>query len=196
MATIEDSIAALTTATTAVTTAVGVQQTSVANAIAQFSSAFARIAQLNMVNNTADIDKVISTAVTAALALKQPTLVSGVNISTVNGVSLMGGQPLVIARSATSLNRVLYDNRSSLRSTTSQVDDSTVVESLGLFMWTNTQFEPDDDETCFTTFSGQWLLQSPASDLLDAWSLYDTCVNDDWKEDELARIATYISNNK
>lgn len=191
MATIEDSIAALTTATTALSSAVAVQQNSVNNAIAQFNAAFSRIAQLNLVNNTADIDKVISTAVTASLALKQPNLVSGVNISTVNGVSLMGGQPLVIARSATSLNRVLYDDRNNLRLTISQVDDSTVVDSLGLFMWTNTQLEPDDDETCFTTSTGQWLLKTPANDLLEAWSIYETSINDDWKEDESIRFAAF-----
>jgi hypothetical protein len=102
----------------------------------------------------------------------------------VNGISLLGGLPLVIARSATSLNRVTYDNRGTLRSTVSIIDDSSLVEGLGLFMWTDTQLEPDDDETCFNTPNisitvgavttvtpaGQWLLQVPATDLLADWN--------------------------
>ena len=118
---------------------------------------------------------------------------SGVNISTVNGVSLLGGEPLVIARSATSLNAVAYADRGTLRASVSQVDDSTVVEGLGLFMWVNSQDEPDDDETCFTTATGQWLLKAPAFDLLEAWNLIEKSVIDDWIEDEQVRFAKYLA---
>lgn len=45
---------------------------------------------LGNVNNTSDADKPISTAVQAALNAKQATLVSGTNIKTVNGQSLLG----------------------------------------------------------------------------------------------------------
>ena len=209
--TIETSVAALTTSTTALLTAVGTQQTAVATAVAGFATTTARVAALDKVENTTDLGKRISTAVQAALDAKQPTLESGVNISTVNGQSLLGGQPLVIARSATSLNSVLYDNRATLRATTSQVDDSTLVEGLGLFMWVNTQTEPDDDETCFntpavsalvlgvltvTTPAGQWLLQAPSLDLIAAWNLHETAYTDDWREDEPKRFAAYLLANK
>lgn len=195
--TIESSVAALTASTTALIGAVAVQQSAITAATSAFTGVTARVTTgLNLVDNTKDIDKPVSTAAALALGLKQANLVSGVNISTVNGFSLLSGEPLVIVRSATSLNLVAYSNRSGLRSTTSQVDDSTVVEGLGLFMWTNTQTEPDDDETCFTTATGQWILQAPAWELIDAWGIHESSYVDDWREDEPIRFAAYLANNK
>ena len=195
---IEDAVSALTTSTTALTTAVGTQQLAVTTAVAGMVAVTNRVnTGLNNVDNTHDADKPVSTLTTAALALRQATLVSGTNISTVNGLSLLNGGDLVIARSATSLNRILYDNRANLRATTSQLDDTTVVEGLGLFMWANTQLEPDDDETCFnTTTTGQWLLQVPAWELIDAWNVFEASTVDDWREDEPTRMAAYILANK
>ena len=194
---VEDAVSALTTATTALTTAVGTQQLAVTAAVAAFSATTARVNALNNVENTTDINKPVSTATQTALGLKQVVLVSGTNISTVNGQSLLTGSPLVIARGATSLNRILYDDRANLRSTTSQLDDSTMVEGLGLFMWANTQLEPDDDETCFSTgTTGQWLLQVPAWELIDAWALFDYSTTEDWREDEPTRAAAYILASK
>lgn len=195
--TIETSVAALTTSTTALINAVGTQQITVENAVASFNNVIQRVyTELNLVNNTPDLNKPVSILTKELIDTKQASLISGVNISTVNGFSLLGGEPLVIVRSATSLNRVLYDDRGTLRFLTPQVDDSTVVESLGLFMWTNSQVEPDDDETCFTTSDGQWLLQAPAWDLINAWSLHETSISDDWREDEPNRFASYLINNK
>lgn len=195
--TIESSVSALTTSTTALTNAVGTQQTAVTNAVAAFTATTTRVNALNNVDNTTDVNKPVSAAVTVALALKQAVLVDGTNISTVNGQSLLSGSPLVIARGATSLNRILYDNRANLRATTSQIDDSTMVEGLGLFMWANTQLEPDDDETCFsTTTTGQWLLQVPAWELIDAWALFEYSTTEDWREDEPTRVAAYILASK
>ena len=189
---IEDAVAALTTSTTALTNAVGTQQLAVTAAVASMVAVTTRVnTGLNNLDNTADVNKPVSTAGLAALATKQATLVSGTNISTVNGLSLLSGTPLVIARSATSLNSVAYDSRATLRTMSPQVDDSSVVEALGLFMWVNTQLEPDDDETCFNTASGQWLLKAPAWDLIDAWNLIEKSIIDDWMEDEPTRYAKY-----
>lgn len=194
--TIESSVADLTSATTALTTAVGTQQLTVTNAIAAFADVTSRVTTgLDNVNNTSDLDKPINTLTQNALDLKQVSLVSGVNISTVNGQSLLSGDSLVIVRSATSLNKIAYDDRGTLRSTTSEVDDSSVVDGLGLFMWVNTKEEPDDDETCFTTTNGQWLLQAPAWDLLNAWNSYDASILEDWMEDEQTRFVTFLLNN-
>lgn len=190
--TIELAVANLTTSTTALTTAVGLQQVTVTNAITTFANVTSRVnTGLNNVDNTRDLAKPISTLTQTALNTMQPTLVSGTNISTVNGRSLLGGQPLVIVRSATSLNAVAYDDRNTLRSSVSEVDDSTVISGLGLFMWVDTQDEPDDDETCFTTATGQWLLKAPAWDLLAAWDMIEKSVMDDWIEDEAKRYAVY-----
>lgn len=49
---------------------------------------------LGNVDNTADADKPISTATQAALNAKQGTLVSGENIKTINGVSILGSGDL------------------------------------------------------------------------------------------------------
>jgi hypothetical protein len=194
--TIESAVAALTASTTALTTAVGTQQLAVTAAVGNFTATTNRVNALNNVNNTADADKPVSTATVTAIALKQATLVSGINISTVNGQSLLGGSPLIIERSATSLNRVTYDNRATLRALSPQLDDSTMIESLGLFMWINTKLEPEDDETCFNTANGQWLLRVPAWDLLDAWDLHEQSITDDLREDESLRFAAYILANK
>ena len=190
---IEDAVAALTTANTALVTAVGTQQLAVTAAVAGMTAVTSRVnTGLNYVDNTHDADKPVSLAAAAALGLKQATLVSGTNISTVNGQSLLGGQPLVIARSATSLASLAYASRASLRATTSQADDSCVIEGLGLFMFVTTQFEPDDDETCFTNAGGQWLLSAPAWDLIDAWGLMEKSVIDDFIEDAPAKFAPHL----
>jgi len=194
--TIETEIAALGTATTALTSAVLTQQTSVAAAVAIFEDTTSRVNALNLVDNTTDADKEVSTAQQTALDAKQITLVSGTNISTVNGVSLLGGSPLVIARSATSLVALAYQDRATLRSVPqlpSVLDDSVVIEGLGLFMFVDTTQEPDDDETCFTATTGQWLLSVPAYDLLSAMALVEDSYRDDLDEDESTRFAAYFA---
>jgi hypothetical protein len=191
--TVESEIAALSTAATALVNAVALQQIQVSNSVSAFELTTVRVnTGLNLVDNTSDINKPVSTALLNALELKQPLLKSGVNISTVNGISLLDGKPIVISRSATSISAVSYLDRGTLRLSVNQVDDSVVVEGLGLFMWVSSKEEPDDDETCFTTSSGQWLLSLPAVDLLNAWNMHDSSYEDDWREDEPNRFADYI----
>jgi hypothetical protein len=191
--TIESSVAALTDATTLLTGAVAAQQTSIEVAVAQFSDITAIVnSQLDNVDNTSDTDKPVSDATVTALGLKQDTLVDGLNISTVNGQSLMGGQPLVIQRSATSLSFVSYEDRGGLRSLSPQADDSVVVEGLGLFMFFDSQDEPDDDETSFNTELGQWLLTAIAYDLYEAMALDEAAIRDELDEDEPLRFEAYL----
>ena len=65
---------------------------------------------------------------------------------------------------------VLYDDRGTLRSTESATGVPVVVQGLGLFVWVSGSDEPDDDETCFATENGRWLLEAPHWDLLaQAW---------------------------
>lgn len=52
---------------------------------------------LGNVDNTSDLDKPLSTAEIAALAGKQETLVSGTNIKTINGTSVLGSGNIVIS---------------------------------------------------------------------------------------------------
>jgi hypothetical protein len=195
--TIESAVADLTTATTNLTASVGVQQSAVAAAVATFAATTATVNDdLNLVDNTSDADKPVSTATQAELDLKQVTLVSGVNLSTINGNSVLSGIPLVVERSPTSLASLSYNLRYTLNSDpaignpANVVDDSVVVEGLGTFMWVDTQLEPDDDETCFSTpSSGQWLLAVPAYDLISAYELVEDAVVDEFIEDQLLQQA-------
>ena len=52
---------------------------------------------LGNVDNTADADKPVSTATQTALNAKQATLVSGTNIKTINGTSLLGSGDITIS---------------------------------------------------------------------------------------------------
>jgi hypothetical protein len=195
--TIETEVAALTSATTSLTDAVAVQQASVDAARVLFAATTATVDNdLNLVDNTADADKPVSTATQTALDAKQLTLISGDNISTINGQSILGGVPLVVERSPTSLVYLAYDQRGTLKldptagNQPNAVDDSVIVEGLGMFMWVDTQLEPDDDETCFSTPStGQWLLVTPAFDLIEAYELVEDAYVDEFIEDQIAAQA-------
>jgi hypothetical protein len=192
--TIESEVAGLTTTAQNLFNAATTSKTAVDDAVALFAATTSRVVdELNNVNNTADADKPVSDDTATALGLKQDTLVDGTNISTVNGVSLLSGTPLVIERSATSLSERAYEDRGVLRGLTPQVDDSVLVEGLGLFMFVSSQDEPDDDETCFTTASGQWLLSVPAFDLTDAMGMYEEAIRDELDEDENIRFEAYLT---
>lgn len=146
--------------------------------VAAFAVTIGRVAELDEVENTADKDKIISDLTLLEIAKKQDVLVDGLNLSTVNGISLLSGTPLVVERSATSLVSLNYESRGSLRSPANPLpvkDDSVVIEGLGLFMYVGSTVEPDDDETCFTAKDpvsaapiGQWLLRVPSFEWQDA----------------------------
>jgi len=59
---------------------------------------------LGNVDNTSDLNKPLSTLATQALLEKQPLLVSGTNIKTINGQSLLGSGNLIITSPVTSVN--------------------------------------------------------------------------------------------
>jgi hypothetical protein len=198
--TIETEVAALTASTTDLLNAVAAQQITVDDAVEQFTASIDTINNdLNNVDNTSDADKPLSDAGQIALDAKQSTLVSGTNISTINGVSVLEGGDLVIARSPTSLAKIGYEERGTLTSDPvlpnlpNVVDDSIIVEGIGLLMWHDTLDEPDDDETCFSTPSGQWLLHLPEYDLLSAWSLVEDSLRDELDEDEEIRFNSYLT---
>jgi hypothetical protein len=157
--TIETEVAALTTSTTALVTAVGLQQITVDAHIAAFDAVTNKVnTELNLVDNTADADKPVSTATQTALDLKQVSLVSGVNIKRVNGIDLTGAGDATILFSSTSMTKFQYDDRGDMRNLSPQLDDAAIIVGMGLYTWTNTKDEPDDDETCFSTATGQWVL--------------------------------------
>lgn len=88
-------------------------------------------------------------------------------ISTVAGVQSINGR-----QGSIDLPRVLgYDGRAALR--TDEISAHAIVDGLGWFRWVAGSDEPDDDESCFSTNAGRWLLQVPHWDLWNAWTLPD-----------------------
>lgn len=63
---------------------------------------------------------------------------------------------------------ISYDNRSQLKQASGSTGELREVEDLGIFMFVSGLVEPDDDETCFATTSGAWILQSPSVDVVDS----------------------------
>jgi hypothetical protein len=193
---IETEIAALTAATTALTQAVSVQQANVDAAVAAIVLTKERVEELANVENTSDQDKPLSIANSLALDEKQETLVSGSNISTVNGVSLLGGGPLVIARGAVEIPILNYNNRDTLRHPVLPLPltgDVLNMEHLGQLQYTTTFDYVDDDEMVIeavdpadgVTPIGQWVLTIPAFEWTQAQKMFENAVLWEWMEDEL-----------
>jgi hypothetical protein len=63
-----------------------------------------------------------------------------------------------------------YDNRNDLRSVDGPADSYALIQGLGLFKWEAGSTEPDDDESCFATTSGRWLLEAVSWDVVSEWS--------------------------
>ena len=85
-----------------------------------------------------------------------------------------------------------YDNRATLRSQTPAAGEQAIVDGLGLFVWESASTEPDDDESCFATATGRWLLQAAHWDLVDAWQLPEVEERDAYDEDEPLRFAAKV----
>lgn len=122
-----------------------------------------------------------------APSTKQDTLVSGTNIKTINGQSILGAGNIEIQGGVSS---VAYDNRDSLRSQSPVNGEMAVIDGLGLFVFATGSDEPDDDESCFATSTGRWLLQAAHWDLVDAWQLPESEERDAYDEDEPLRFAS------
>ena len=80
-----------------------------------------------------------------------------------------------------------YAQRGDLRASGGQF---AVVDGLGLFQHVAGSDEPDDDESCFATATGRWLLQAAHWDLVDAWQLPEIEERDAYDEDEPLRFAS------
>lgn len=91
-------------------------------------------------------------------------------------------------RSIPDATKIEYENRDSLRSMIPSNDDKAIIDGLGLFIFESDSEEPDDDETCFATANGRWLLEAVHWDLVDAWQKPDDEVRDEWDEDEAERL--------
>ena len=117
----------------------------------------------------------------------QVDLVSGTNIKTINGQSILGAGNIEIQGGVSS---VAYDNRANLRSQSPVNGEMAVIDGLGLFVFATGSDEPDDDESCFATATGRWLLQAVHWDVVDTWQLPDDEARDAYDEDEPLRFAS------
>lgn len=86
--------------------------------------------------------------------------------------------PLRVRQAISALSKniavIAYADRANLRSTSPATDDLALVENLGLFVFKEGSDEPDDDESCFATASGRWLLEAPHWNVIDSWQLPDS----------------------
>lgn len=98
------------------------------------------------------------------------------------GVSSINNQ-----QGAVELPKVLaYDQRADLRS--NETSGHALVDGLGWFRWVAGSDEPDDDESCFATQSGRWLLQAAHWDVVDAWQLPDA----EWAQERLSKMCRVL----
>jgi hypothetical protein len=199
---VETELQALTTNVTTLVNNVNTQQALINTNKVLWDNAVTDLATLTtevtISGNVIDSDRPTRTATTVSLALKQDTLLSGNNIRTINGSTLLGSTDLVIAITSVSCVVLQYEDRSNLRldpTTANLVNDTVKVEGLGTFVWYSTTNEPDDDETCFTsgTLLGQWQLSEPSYDLIQAHALVEKSFRDELNEDEEVRYAAYLT---
>lgn len=82
---------------------------------------------------------------------------------------------------------IAYEDRGTLRTNTTAT--RAIVDGLGLFVFEVGSTEPDDDESCFATASGRWLLEAVHWDVVDAWQLPEVEERNEYDEDEPQRWA-------
>lgn len=114
----------------------------------------------------------------------------GDGISAISGVTSVNGMTGIVTLPPT--QTVAYDNRAALRSQTPAAGEMAIVDGLGLFVWQAGSTEPDDDESCFATSTGRWLLEAVHWDVVDAWQAPDDAARDEFDEDELIRFASKV----
>lgn len=86
------------------------------------------------------------------------------NVKTINGQPIKGSGDLTVS----SVLKFTYENRATLRTTTGEF---AMVDLLGMFEHEVGSTLEDDDESCFATATGRWLLRCPSFDLIEAWNL-------------------------
>ncbi len=111
----------------------------------------------------------------------------GDGISAVAGVASVNGMTGDVVLPP--VQTLAYTSRATLRSQTPAAGEQAIVDGLGLFVWESASTEPDDDESCFATATGRWLLQAAHWDLVDAWQLPEVEERDAYDEDEPLRFA-------
>ncbi len=89
----------------------------------------------------------------------------------------------IVSASSSSITTISYDSRGDLRSIDGSVGSVAIIDGLGLFQWVPGSDEPDDDESCFATSNGRWLLEAVHWDVVDAWQAPDWDESQSTEED-------------
>jgi hypothetical protein len=74
-------------------------------------------------------------------------------------------------REAAGITQFAWDDRGELRTANPAAGDYAIVEGLGMFRYYPGSTEPDDDESCFATAGGRWLIELVTWDFIQAWDL-------------------------
>lgn len=95
------------------------------------------------------------------------------------------GRQTPVARTEAGLTQYSWDDRGLLRTANPASGDYAIVEGLGMFRYYPGSTEPDDDESCFATSSGRWLIELVTWDFIQAWDL-------PWRDYVEARLITVV----
>jgi hypothetical protein len=131
----------------------------------------------------------------AAGSLTTPIASTDITDSTAIGRALLTAADAAAARALVGVPFYTYEDRGTLRSTIPSDGELALVDGLGLFIFRTGSDEPDDDESCFATATGRWLLEAAHWDVVDTWQLPDDEARDAWDEDEPMRFANSFANS-
>ena len=130
---------------------------------------------------------------TAIQAMPTATILGRISAGTGPSEPLTAAQVQTIIGSSGAVPTFTYANRGDLRAmATAQSGDQAIVEGLGLFVFATGSDEPDDDESCFATATGRWLLEAVHWDVVSTWQMPDDDARDVFDEDEGLRFGARV----
>lgn len=157
----------------------------VALAEAQVDLAKAQVALAQSAKTAAETARDLSQAYSESVATLVEGTINDSVVSTTTTFSSSKIKQMIITYT--------YDDRDNLRSLTPDNNEIAIVDGLGFFVFKAGSDEPDDDESCFATASGKWLLEAVHWDVVDAWQLPDDSVRDEFDEETETDLNTLES---
>lgn len=128
----------------------------------------------NLDNSKMPANRVASSSVLGGVKVGGGLVISEAGALAVSGDAYYDKPQINALIAAGKVLPVAYEQRATLRAIAQIADGSmALVAGLGLFAFAQGSTEPDDDETCFSTATGCWLMQTPSADWLDVMSEQD-----------------------
>lgn len=116
-------------------------------------------------------------ALSGALAMPASVAHAGafwaLNVPLANVAAAVPGVSASWTRIFTGPEFVIYNSRNTVRAMAPSAGAQAIVQGLGLFVWYAGSTEIDDDETCFATATGRWLLEAASWELVEAWGVVE-----------------------